>query len=214
MTDGPTNPVSASLIDRVKNIIVSPKTEWARIAAEPATVGGLFTGYAMILAAIPLICGIAGSLLFTSALGVFRPPVTFIVVLAVLGYVVTLGVVYLMGLIIGALAPSFGGTNDKISGFKLSVYASTPVWIAGVLTIFPPLALLVWLAYLYVIYVIYTGVGPVLRVPEDKSVVTTIVIIACYIVLQLVLTMIISAIVFAMFASVLMGAAASVPTAF
>ena len=46
MTDGPTNPLPgapASLVDRVKNILVSPKTEWPRIDAEPATVASIFT---------------------------------------------------------------------------------------------------------------------------------------------------------------------------
>ena len=48
--DGPVS--SRGLVDRVKNILLSPKTEWERIDAEPATVKGLYTGYAMILAAI------------------------------------------------------------------------------------------------------------------------------------------------------------------
>ena len=39
-----------SLIDRAKNILLTPKTEWPVIAAEPATAQGLFTGYAAILA--------------------------------------------------------------------------------------------------------------------------------------------------------------------
>ena len=31
---------------------MSPKTEWAVIDAEPATIGGIYTSYVMILAAI------------------------------------------------------------------------------------------------------------------------------------------------------------------
>ena len=44
------------LIERIRSILTSPKTEWPVIAAEPATVGGLYTGYIMLLAAIPAIC--------------------------------------------------------------------------------------------------------------------------------------------------------------
>ena len=54
-----------SIVARAKNIILNPTDEWNVIAGEPATVGGLFTGYAMILAAIPLAAGI----IFTGALG-------------------------------------------------------------------------------------------------------------------------------------------------
>ncbi len=42
-----------SIVQRAKNIIIKPADEWNVIAGEPATVGGLFTGYAMILAAFP-----------------------------------------------------------------------------------------------------------------------------------------------------------------
>ena len=51
MTDGPTTPppggmpgAPVSLVERVKNILVTPKTEWPRIDAEPATIGSIYTG--------------------------------------------------------------------------------------------------------------------------------------------------------------------------
>src|SRR3546814_3114058 len=39
---------TAKLVERVKSILLSPKSEWPVIAAEPATVKGLYTGYFMI----------------------------------------------------------------------------------------------------------------------------------------------------------------------
>lgn len=47
-----------SLVDRVKNILLQPKSEWEVIAGESTTVGGLFTGYAAILALLPVVGGI------------------------------------------------------------------------------------------------------------------------------------------------------------
>jgi hypothetical protein len=41
-----------SIVDRVKNILMSPKTEWPVIAGEATTTQALYTGYIMILAAI------------------------------------------------------------------------------------------------------------------------------------------------------------------
>ena len=41
-----------SIVERAKNIIFKPADEWNVIAAEPATIGRLFTGYAMPLALI------------------------------------------------------------------------------------------------------------------------------------------------------------------
>ncbi len=57
-----------SIVQRAKNIIFKPTDEWNVIAAEPATIGRLFTGYAMPLALIPALMGIAAAVLFNSLL--------------------------------------------------------------------------------------------------------------------------------------------------
>ena len=41
-----------NLVDRIRKILLSPKDEWPRIAAEVATVQSLYLGYIVILAAI------------------------------------------------------------------------------------------------------------------------------------------------------------------
>jgi hypothetical protein len=41
-----------ALIDRVKNILLTPKTEWPTIAGEAATLQSIFVGYVLILAAL------------------------------------------------------------------------------------------------------------------------------------------------------------------
>jgi hypothetical protein len=45
----------AKLIERAKNICLTPSTEWPKIADEPADVMSLFKNYAMILAVRPLL---------------------------------------------------------------------------------------------------------------------------------------------------------------
>jgi len=210
MADGPTNPATASLIDRVKNLLISPKSEWARIAAEPATIGGLFTGYALILALIPLIAGIVGMLVFMPAF--MRLSLSFIIASAVIGYVISMIVVYVMGMIISALAPTFGGTKDNVQGTKVAVYATTPVWVLGILSIFPPLSPIVYLGYLWVIFQIYLGLGPVMKAPEDKTIVYTLVIVVIYIVLMAVLTAVLAGIVLSMIGLTALTAASSLAT--
>jgi hypothetical protein len=41
-----------ALLDRVKGILLEPRAEWPKIAAEPATTQSLYTGWIMIFAAI------------------------------------------------------------------------------------------------------------------------------------------------------------------
>ena len=48
------------LIDRAKNIIVTPKTEWDVIAAETTPPAALVTGYVLPLAAVAAIAGFIG----------------------------------------------------------------------------------------------------------------------------------------------------------
>ena len=45
----------------MQNILLRPKEEWGVIDAEPATIGGIYTSYVMILAAIGPICGLIGA---------------------------------------------------------------------------------------------------------------------------------------------------------
>ena len=42
----------SNLIGRAQNILLTPKTEWPVIAAEPETTAGLYTKYILILSAI------------------------------------------------------------------------------------------------------------------------------------------------------------------
>jgi len=192
-----------SLIDRAKNILLTPKTEWAKIDAEPATVAGLFTGYAVILALLPAIGTLLAVLL---SLGPYRYfGMNYFLVTAVLSYVIGLVVLYVMGIVANALAPSFDGTKDQVSAMKLVVYSATPMWIAGFFGFIPGLGMLVGLAgFAYSAYLIYLGSSVVMKVPQDKAVGFTAVTIIIWIVLAMVLT---GVIVGAVVASMIGGAA-------
>src|ERR1700728_1096007 len=100
-------PSSAGLVARVQNIITKPAVELDVLAVEPASVGGLFTGYACILAAIGPIATLLGDVLFLhiSPLGG--------AVIAVLSYVLSLVGVYVIAFIVDALAPSFGAEKNQ-----------------------------------------------------------------------------------------------------
>jgi hypothetical protein len=60
-----------ALIARVKNLLLQPKDEWPKIAAEPATIGGLYSSYVVYLAAVPVLCTLVGSLVFSYGFGAF-----------------------------------------------------------------------------------------------------------------------------------------------
>lgn len=194
-----------SIVDRAKNILLTPKTEWPVIAAEPATTGSVLT-YAAILAVIPLIGTLLSAVIFTGGLGL---GFNFVLASAVIGYAIGLGILFLMGIISGALAPSFDGQNSQLAGLKLIVYASTPVYVAGILNIVPGLNFIAMIAGLvYGIYLIYLGATPVMGVPATKTGGYTAVIVVIWIVLQMVISaVIVGAVMSAFFGSAMLAGA-------
>lgn len=161
-----------SLVERVKRILLEPNQEWDRIDAEPMTVGGIFKGWVFPLAAIPAVAYLVGMLVFgISILGqTFRPPIGTALANAVTIYVFTTSGVFLYGLLIDALAPTFNGTQNRVQAQKIAAFSATPSFIAGVLLIFWQLGILVFLASLYGVYLIYIGLPKLMKVPEDKTV--------------------------------------------
>jgi hypothetical protein len=178
-------------VARVKGILLSPSTEWDRIEREPATIGGLFTGYVCILAAIPALAGLIGGQVFGhGALGIsFKPSLGAGLTTAVLGYLGALVMTFVLGSVIDALAPSFGAEKNRVQAFKVAAYSGTAGWVAGVLQILPMLGFVVLLAALYGCWLLYLGLPRVMKAPADKApgyaIVTILVAIVAAVVIGL-----------------------------
>jgi hypothetical protein len=189
-------PKSASLIARIQGILLRPVTEWDVIDHEPASVQGLFTGYACILAAIGPVALVIQHLLFLHWM------IVPIIAIAVVSYVTSLIGVFVIGYVIDALAPSFDGQKNQIQAMKLAVYSYTAAWVAGILNILPVLGILVLVASIYNLYLLWLGLPKLMKSPPEKTagyfVVTIIAAILVYIV--------IAAIIGAITASMVVGA--------
>lgn len=179
-----------NLVERVKKILLQPKQEWAVIKGETYTVSQLYTRYVMILAAIPAVASFIGfSIVGYTGFGVpYRVPLAAGVANMVLGYALTLGGVYVMALLIDALAPSFGGEKDMGQALKVAAFFPTASWVAGIFSILPALAILAVLGGLYSLYLLYLGLGQLMTVPPDKNVGYTVVVIIVAIVIMVVIS--------------------------
>lgn len=216
-------PSSAGLVARVMGMLKAPAAEWDVIDGESATVPGLFTGYACILAAIPAIIGLVASLLlasiFASSFGAFSrfPGMAMAiglgpvgaVVRAVLGYVAGLATLFAVGFIADALAPSFDGQRSQIQGMKLAVYSPTASWVCGLALIVPILGGLVALAgFCYSVYTLWIGAPKLMKVPAEKAMGFNIVLILSWIVIAVIVGWIVSMVVGAMFVTAAIGGGA------
>ena len=176
---------------RVRNILLTPNTEWPAIAEEPTPPGALVSSYVIPLAAIGAVAGfIGGSLVGTTIpfLGTYRVPIMTGLVGAVFTFCFAIVGVFILAFIINALAPTFGAQQDSNKAFKVAVYSYTPAWIAGALQILPALAILGVFAALYGLYLLYLGLPALMKVPQEKAIGYTAVVVVCAIVLSIVVT--------------------------
>jgi hypothetical protein len=178
------------LLSRIKNLVLSPKTEWPVIAPEPTTASQLYVGYVMPLAVLAALLGF----LRMSVLGVnsafgnsFRMPISSGLTYTVVMFVSVLFGVFVVATIINALAPTFSGTKDQRQALKVAAYSLTPAMLSSVLALSPILAaLLQLLAGLYGIYVLYLGLPVLMQSPKDKAFGYTASVVICTILVGIV----------------------------
>jgi hypothetical protein len=174
-----------ALMDRVKAILLTPKVEWPVIDAESTSVGALYMGYILPLAAIGPIASIIGwtvfgmSMPFTAS---YRVPIGFAVRNAAFQYAGALIGVFVLALIIDALAPTFGGQKNQIQAIKVAAYSATAAWVVGIFTLIPALGFLGLLG-LYSLYLLFLGLPILMKAPADKAMGYTLVVIVIAIVL-------------------------------
>jgi hypothetical protein len=180
-------PRSQGLVARVINILMHPKAEWAVIAPEQATTKGLILGYAAVLAAIPAIARVISGLMphcfFTVC---YTPNPVFVVISAVVYYLLSIASVFVIGLIIDALATNFGAEKNQIQAMKVAVYSWTAAWLAGIFLIIPWVGGLLTLVGLYSLYLLYLGLRGVMKSPDDKAVIYTVVVVVLAVVIFIV----------------------------
>jgi hypothetical protein len=185
-----------NIVDRAKNIILTPKTEWTAIAAEEPNVGQIISGYVIPLALIPAIAAMLGYGLIGRGMA---SSFTMGIAMAIIGFVVALGGVYLTAYVIDMLAPNFGSQKNFGRAMQLVAYSYTPAWVAGILNIIPVLGVLVLVASIYGLYLMYLGFPHTMKTPDEKVVVYMVVSIVVLIVVYFVLTALLTAIVLGVF---------------
>jgi Yip1 domain len=206
-------PTVNGLIARVKSIILTPKDEWPKIAASSESIGDIYRSWVLPLAAIgPVAQFIGGTVFGYGAFGFsYKPGLMGALGTALLSYGLTLIGVYLVALIIDGLAPSFGGTRNKVAAFKVAAFGSTAAWVAGIFGIIPALGFLGILG-LYSLYLIFLGLPLLMKSPPEKATGYIIATIVAAFVVSVVVGIASTSLSRAMFGGGLMGAASGTLT--
>jgi hypothetical protein len=167
----PCEPRAPSLVARARSILLNPRSEWSVVRQEPSTIGGLYVGYIVWLAAL----GPVASVIVASIVGIrlpyggsYRVPWASAVASASVRYVIALAMPYLLARIIDALATHFGGQRSVIQALKVAAYASTATWLANAIAIISGLSHLELLGG-YSLYLALTGLPALMRAPRERA---------------------------------------------
>lgn len=153
-------------------ILFQPGPEWDAIAGEFTTVGAIYKSHVLRIALVPALCQTVGNLVWGMPVpfyGRITVPLTTALQAGAAQYVLSLISVFVLALIINALAETFGGTNNQVQAFKVAAYGATAGWLAGVFALVPGGGWLQLLG-LYSLYLMYAGLSPVMKAPRDRTV--------------------------------------------
>ena len=157
---------SEIIFTRAWGLLREPQKEWEQIRAEQTTVPRLMIGYVAPLAAIPPVCGLIGGLIFDPLMvGSFGNAIISVVVT----WIVSVALVFLLGLLINTLADQFDADRNDIAAQKIAAYSITPAFLSGLFSLWPPLWWISLFALAAMVYIMYRGLPILMKAPVDRA---------------------------------------------
>jgi len=172
----------SGLFGRMKGMLFAPSAEWALIATEATPTARLYTSYIVPLA---LLDALVGFIHVTS--GAVHVRLSGGVITAVLVFCFGLSGIFLVTVIIDAVASFFGAVSNRRLAAAIATYASTPIWLATVFVPFPTVwAPLQVLAVSYHTWLLYLGLRLLIKAPRDRVLGYATTVVLCTILLEIV----------------------------
>lgn len=189
-----------NLVDRAKNILISPKTEWHVVASETPDTNNILKSYILPFVMAGAIAAFIGyGFVGVSTLGYKTVGFGWGLYYAINKLVLGIASLYITAFVVDALAPSFNSEKNFGRSFQLVAYGATPSLIAGLLAFLPVLAGIVgFIGAIYTVYIWYIGITPVKGTPDDKRVVYLVVIFLALLIVYFIIGMIINALLLPM----------------
>ena len=173
-----------NLVERARNILFTPKTEWNVVAGETATIGSLLTSYVIPLSLIPVLASLINMAIWLGPLMGIR----YFVMVAIRSFAISIITYVITTYVVDVLAVNFRSERNINRSAQLVAYASTGYWVASILGIIP---LLGWLAVIagasYSVFLMYLGVGPLKKTPEDQRIVYVVISIVIMLVVMFII---------------------------
>jgi hypothetical protein len=186
-----------TLTSRVKGMLLEPRATWKEIDTEFTKSGEVWGKYILPLALIGPLASTIGLLVFGERIAFtsLTTSVSFSTVISrgIAAYVLALLSVFVLARVVSLLAPGFGGQRNDVLGLKAAAYASTAAWVGGIFLLLPALYLVSLLFSLYSLVLLYIGLPIVMKVPQDRAMGYTAVVIIIWIVVFLIVGAVLTA---------------------
>ncbi len=151
---------------RVINIIFHSEEEWNKIVDEDPKRKNLIKYYALPLIIATSLASLIGNALFSYY---FSVSVLYMIVSAIIVFIVSLSGVYISAYIVNELAPNFDSEKNINRSFQLVVYSFTAYFLASIIAfLIPPLRFLSIFG-LFGIVLFWNGTTPLLHTPKEKK---------------------------------------------
>lgn len=168
-----------AILEHTLGILLHPDKEWKAIRNERHSFLQVFLSHVPFLALIPTIASYYGvtQVGWSVADGeAIRLTAASAMSLCAATYVALLAGVYALGEFINWMAKTYGvGDSDEerhYEGTALAVYVSTPIFLAGILQVYPDLwlnAFATVVAGAYAVYLVYEGIPILMNISKEQA---------------------------------------------
>lgn len=163
------------VLSHVFGLLSHPTKEWQDIHDERCSVGKCYCSHVLFLAAIPPIAGYIGTTQFGWQIGAresIKLTADSALLISLVYYVTMLAAVFSIGKMIHWMGQTYGSKQTLPQAIALAAYTATPLFLVGVMGLYPVL----WLNFIvglpalaYTVYLLYVGVPIMMEIPPERG---------------------------------------------
>lgn len=157
---------------RIAGLVVRPRQEWERIAAEETSVDVLIRRYIVPLCLLGPIATTIGMHYFDVAWDAdqgYRVPAGEIFAAAATTLFTSIFSVFALAAIFVLIAPMYGSTRNYRDALTVATYGAVPVLLAGITLVLPVMAIVSVVAFVQTLYLYWLGAKRMLNVVRNEQ---------------------------------------------
>ncbi|WP_211825575.1 Yip1 family protein [Kistimonas asteriae] len=163
------------MLNHVIGMFYHPHKEWDAIDHEIDRHERFYLSHLFLLAAIPGICSYLGATrVGWSPLGLDPVKLTpfSALLMSALSYCAIVGAIVFMGLFIHWMARTYGCHPSRGRCIIFAAYTATPLYMTGLLALFPSVSLSLFgilMGVSYAVYLLFIGIPHVMHIPFERG---------------------------------------------